>query len=188
MEKKEKVRCGWCLKDDLYMYYHDNEWGQPSHDDLHLFEHLVLETFQAGLSWHTILKRRHHFHAAFEGFDPQKISGYGDLKFQELMNNEGIIRNKAKINATINNAKRFLEVQKEFGSFDKYVWQFVGNKPIVKRPANMKDYEPTSTESLAMSKDMKKRGFSFVGPTGCYAFMQAVGMIDEHMKDCWRTE
>ena len=187
MEADDKKRCHWCMKDQLYRDYHDYEWGEPSHDDQHLFEHLVLETFQAGLSWHTILKRRDQFRMAFDGFDPKLIAAYDENKQNELLQNQGIIRNKAKIKATISNAKAFLQVQKEFGSFDNYLWQFTNHNIIVKRPNRMGDYEAQNELSAIVSKDMKKRGFSFVGPVGIYAYLQAVGVINEHMDYCFKA-
>jgi DNA-3-methyladenine glycosylase I len=183
----DKPRCLWCLKDNLYRDYHDLEWGEPSHDDRHLFEHHALEIFQAGLSWHTILKRREHFNQAFEGFDPEMVAQFDERKKEALLANPGIIRNRAKIKAVVNNAGKVLEIQSEFGSFARYAWQFTGHKVLVRRPAALTDYPVSSPESLAMSRDMKKRGFSFVGPTGCYAFMQAVGMVNEHMAHCWKA-
>jgi DNA-3-methyladenine glycosylase I len=166
------------------MRYHDEEWGVPSHDDKHLFEFLVLEGAQAGLSWDTILKKRENYRAALDGFDPKRIARYDSRKQQSLMRNPGIIRNRLKIASTIQNAKAFLKVQEEFGSFDRYIWQFVGRTPLVRRAGQG---VPASTEqSDAMSKDLKKRGFNFVGSTICYAFMQAVGMVNDHAPDCFR--
>ncbi len=187
MEEDDKKRCNWCMKDQLYRDYHDFEWGEPSHDDQHLFEHLVLETFQAGLSWHTILKRREQFRMAFDGFEPTIIAGYDENKQNELMQNEGIIRNKAKIKATVGNARAFLLVQKEWGSFDNYLWHFTDNKIITKKPTGMGDYVAQNELSILVSKDMKKRGFSFVGPVGIYAYLQAVGVINEHMAYCYKA-
>jgi DNA-3-methyladenine glycosylase I len=166
------------------MRYHDEEWGVPSHDDKHLFEFLVLEGAQAGLSWDTILKKRENYRAALDGFDPKRIARYDSRKQQSLMRNPGIIRNRLKIASTIQNAKAFLKVQEEFGSFDRYIWQFVGHTPLVRRAGQG---VPASTEqSDAMSKGLKKRGFNFVGSTICYAFMQAVGMVNDHAPDCFR--
>lgn len=187
MQDSNKTRCTWCLKDELYMDYHDNEWGIPSHDDQHLFEHLVLETFQAGLSWHTILKRRENFRAAFDQFDARKIAAYGQDRFNELMQDEGIIRNKAKINATIKNASAFLAVVQEWGSFANYIWHFTNNQTIVKRPESIKEYKASDELSKRVSLDMKKRGFAFVGEVGIYAFLQAVGVINEHMAGCYKN-
>lgn len=181
-----KKRCGWCLKDDLYVAYYDHEWGTPIHDDKLLFEFLVLESFQAGLSWHTVLKKRENFRKAFAGFDVAKVAKFNTAKVEALMQNEGIIRNRLKIEAAINNAACFIAVQKEFGSFNKYVWQFTGGKTIDNHPKTLSQVPPTSPESDAMSKDMGKRGFKFRGSTICYAFMQAVGMVNDHIEDCWR--
>jgi DNA-3-methyladenine glycosylase I len=166
--------------------YHDKEWGVPLHDDNKLFEFLVLDAFQAGLSWRTVLHKRKNFEKAFHKFNPKKISKYTEKDFERLMNDSGIIRNRLKIKGTIENAKRFLEVKKEFGSFDKYIWQFVGNKPIKNYFENMKDLPSTSKESDAMSNDLRKRGFKFVGSTICYAFMQAAGMVNDHVVSCFR--
>jgi len=179
------VRCGWCEKDDLYRQYHDNEWGRPSHDDRHLFEHLILETFQAGLSWYTILSKRENFREAFDGFDPEKIIHYTDKKVDELMNNAGIIRSKAKILAAINNAKLYFDCVQEFGTFDNFIWKFTDNKIIKNTWESMKNLPATSPESDAMSKEMKKRGFKFIGSTTCYAYMQSVGVVNDHLKSCW---
>src|SRR5579859_6501335 len=176
---KEKVRCGWSLKEPIYIKYHDEEWGKPLHDDQKLFEFLVLESFQAGLSWLTVLKKRENFRKAFANFDAKKVSKFDKKKFDALMQDAGIIRNRLKIEAAINNATRFLEIQKEFGSFDKYVWSFVGGKTIVNKRKSLSNIPPKTVESDAMSKDMGKRGFKFRGSTICYAFMQATGMVDD---------
>lgn len=165
--------------------YHDREWGRPVHDDRKLFEMLILEGAQAGLSWITILRKRENYRKAFHRFDARKVSRYTDAKVQSLLKNAGIVRNRLKIRAAITNAKAFLEIQKEFGSFDDYIWQFVGGKPIVHRPRSLKQIPATTTESDAMSKDLKKRGFRFVGSTICYAFMQATGMVDDHLLGCF---
>lgn len=183
---KEKIRCAWCLKDNLYMKYHDEEWGVPLHDDTRLFEMLILEGAQAGLSWHTVLVKRENYRKAFDNWDAKKIARYTQNKKNKLLNNPGIIRNRLKIDATITNAKYFLDVQKEFDSFDKYIWQFVNHKPIVNKRRSLKDIPPKTKESDAMSKDLLKRGFKFVGSTICYAFMQATGMVDDHVVDCWK--
>lgn len=188
MQNTDKPRCSWCLKDELYMRYHDEEWGIPMHDDRHLFEHLVLETFQAGLSWHTILKRRENFRMAFDNFDPQVISGYDESKKNALMQDAGIIRNRAKIEASVKNAGLFLKIQREFGSFHQYLQQFTGGEIKVYRPMEMRDYRAESEWSKTLSKDLKKRGFSFTGPTGMHAFLQAVGMLDEHMAHCYKAK
>jgi DNA-3-methyladenine glycosylase I len=183
---KEKTRCAWCLKDPLYIQYHDDEWGRPVHDDRMLFEFLVLESFQAGLSWFIILKKRENFRAAFAGFDADEVARFDEGKVERLMQDAGIIRNRLKIEAAINNARRFKEVQKEFGSFDKYVWGFTGGKTVVNRPCALGDLPATSALSDAMSKDMGARGFKFRGSTICYAFMQTVGLVDDHVESCWR--
>lgn len=181
-----KVRCGWCLGDPIYVKYHDEEWGRPVHDDKVLFEFLVLESFQAGLSWLTILKKRENFRKAFADFDVKKVAKYDEKKYEALMQDTGIVRNQLKIRAAINNAARFMEVQKEFGSFDKYVWSFVGGKPLKNSIKSLRDIQPKTAISDAMSKDMGKRGFKFRGSTICYAFMQAVGLVDDHLDNCWR--
>lgn len=181
----DKIRCDWTTDDQIYINYHDHEWGEPTHGDQELFEMLLLEGAQAGLSWITILKRRDNYRKAFDYFDPVKISQYDDRKREELLQDEGIIRNKLKVNAFINNAKQFLKVQEEFGSFDNYIWQFVGGEPILNDWAHHEDVPGFTEESKQMSKDLKKRGFKFVGPTICYAFMQATGMVNDHTKDCF---
>ena len=185
---KGKNRCGWCLKDPLYIRYHDEEWGRPVHDDKLLFEFLVLESFQAGLSWLTVLKKRENFRKAFAGFDVGKVARFDANKVEALMGDAGIIRNRLKIEAAINNAKRFHEVQKEFGSFDRYVWSFVDGRTVVNRPSTLGEVPATSPLSDAMSKDMGARGFKFRGSTICYAFMQAVGLVDDHTTNCWRKQ
>jgi len=179
-------RCPWTLTDELMVKYHDEEWGFPQHNDQKLFEAIVLDAFQAGLSWRTILHKRENFRRAFDNFDAKKIAHYDDAKIAELLNDAGIIRNKLKVNAAVINAQKFLEVQKEFGSFDKYIWQFTAHKTIVNKNRTLKDFVASSKESDAMSKDMQKRGFKFVGTTICYAFMQAVGMVNDHTVDCFR--
>lgn len=168
--------------------YHDTEWGVPVHDDTKLFEFLTLEGAQAGLMWQTILNKREQYHKAFHGFDAKKIARFGAKEIKRLLGNPGIIRNRLKIVSTIENAKKFLEIQKEFGSFDFYVWQFVGNKPIKHTIRSIKDIPTTMKESNAISKDLLKRGFKFVGPTICYAFMQAVGMVNDHEMSCFRNK
>ena len=180
-----KKRCAWVTDDPLYKTYHDHEWGRPVHDDRKLFEMLTLEGAQAGLSWLTILKRREHYREAFDQFDVNKISTYDEAKITELLNNKGIIRNKLKIHSVITNARCFLEVQHEYGSFDIYIWQFVGGQPQVNHWPTESDVPSSTKESEAMSKDLKKRGFKFVGPTICYAFMQATGMVNDHTQDCF---
>ena len=183
-----KSKCGWCVGDDLYESYHDNEWGVPVRDDETMFEFLILETFQAGLSWITILRKRENFRKAFDSFDYHKIAQYDEDKIQELLQNAGIIRNKLKIRATVSNAKAFMEVQQEFGTFCEYIWGFVNGTPIRNR---FEDYKnaPASTElSDQISKDLKKRGFKFVGSTVIYAHMQATGMVNDHEINCFRYE
>ena len=181
-----KTRCEWGTVSQLYIDYHDNEWGVPVHDDRKLFEFLILEGAQAGLSWETVLNKRENYRKAFNDFDPVKISRYGDKKVETLLENKGIIRNRLKITSAINNAKRFLEVRKEFGTFDAYIWQFVNGKPITNRFKSIQELPATTKESDVMSKDLKKRGFTFVGPTICYAHMQATGMVNDHVVGCFR--
>ena len=181
-----KTRCDWGTTSPLYINYHDNEWGVPVHDDRKLFEFLILEGAQAGLSWETVLKKRENYRKAFSNFDPVKISRYGDKKIEALLGNKGIIRNRLKITSAINNAKRFLEVQKEFGTFDTYIWQFVDGRPIINRYKSIRELPATTEVSDAMSKDLKQRGFKFVGPTICYAHMQATGMVNDHVVGCFR--
>lgn len=179
------VRCAWVGENPLMRAYHDTEWGVPVHDDTKLFEFLVLEGAQAGLMWQTILNKREQYHAALHGFDAKKIARYGAKDIKRLLGNHGIVRNRLKIASTVENAKKFLEIQKEFGSFDAYMWQFVGGKPIKNTARSLKDIPTTTKESNAMSKDLLKRGFKFVGPTICYAFMQAVGMVNDHETRCF---
>jgi len=183
---KEIIRCGWAGADDLYIQYHDKEWGVPLHNDRRLFEMLVLEGAQAGLSWITILRKRKAYRKAFDNFTPEKIARYTDSRIAELLANPGIVRNRAKINAAVENARAFLLVQEEFGSFDYYVWSFVDGNPIVNKWKRLKQIPAETRQSQAMSKDLKRRGFRFVGPTICYAFMQAVGMVNDHTTDCFR--
>jgi DNA-3-methyladenine glycosylase I len=182
---KNVSRCDWA-RNALAITYHDREWGVPQHDDRVLFEFLLLEGAQAGLSWDTILRKRESYRTAFDGFDPKKVARYDARKIHSLMSNEGIIRNRLKILSAIKNAQAFLEIQKEFGSFDRYVWQFVGGKPVVNARKSLKEVPARTAESDAMSKDLKKRGFTFVGSTICYAFMQAVGMVNDHLVTCFR--
>ena len=184
-----KCRCPWLdnTKPD-YVEYHDNEWGLPVFDDRKLFEFLILESAQAGLSWYTILKRRQGYKAAFANFDVQKVAKYTQVNVEELVLNSAIIRNRGKINATINNAKLFIEVQYEFGSFSNYIWGFVNNKTILNAYTELNDYPATSIESDMWSKDLKKRGFKFVGSTICYAFMQACGMVNDHSLSCYKRK
>ena len=186
MESDAVIRCAWSGSDPLYQAYHDNEWGVPVHADRRLFEMLILEGAQAGLSWITILRKRENYRRAFDAFDVRKIAQYNSAKIARLMKDEGIVRNRLKIESTVLNAKAFLAVQKEYGSFDGYVWQFVGGKPLVNRWRTIKELPSSTPESDALSKDMKKRGFKFVGSTICYAFMQAVGMVNDHTIDCFR--
>ncbi len=184
---KEKVRCGWVTNDDpLYVAYHDEEWGVPVHDDSKLFEFLVLEGAQAGLSWGTILRKRENFRRAFHGFDPRRVARYDSRDIKRLMANPGIIRNKLKIASAVQNAKAFLAVQKELGSFDGYSWRFVDGRPLVNKWRSLSQIPPQTTESQKMSKDLIARGFRFVGPTICYAHMQAVGMVNDHLVQCFR--
>ena len=181
----EVVRCAWCEKDDLYRNYHDKEWGKPIYDDETIFEFLILESFQAGLSWITILRKRENFRKAFDNFDYQKIANYPDEKVEELMQDAGIIRNRLKILATISNAQKFIETQKEFGSFSNYIWGFIGGKPIINLPKTLKDVPATTQISDKLAKDLKKRGFKFLGSTVVYAHMQATGMVNDHVEDCF---
>jgi len=179
-------RCAWAGSDPLYIAYHDEEWGVPLHDDRRLFEMLILEGAQAGLSWITILRKRAAYRKAFDNFDPQKVARYRQARIERLLANEGIVRNRLKVEGAVRNAKAFLEVQREFGTFDAYIWRFVGGHPIQNSRQTMKDVPPTTPESDAMSRDLKKRGFTFVGSTICYAFMQATGLVNDHVVDCFR--
>lgn len=181
-------RCAWVSDDDLYIEYHDKEWGVPQYDDQKLFELLILEGAQAGLSWYTILKKRENYRQSFDKFDAKKIAGYTDKKIQELLNNPGIVRNKLKIESTVRNAKIFLDIQKEYGSFRKYIWSFVDGKPIINKFKALKELPAKTEISDKMSKDLKKLGFNFVGSTICYAFMQAVGMVNDHITECFRHD
>jgi len=178
-------RCAWA-SNDLAILYHDREWGVPSHDDRHLFEFLILEGAQAGLSWDTILRKRENYRAAFSQFDPERVARFDQRKIAALLNDNGIIRNKLKIRSAISNAQAFLKVQKEFGSFDRYIWQFVGSRPRVNSFRSLKQVPARTAESDNMSKDLKHRGFNFVGSTICYAFMQAVGLVNDHLVTCFR--
>jgi DNA-3-methyladenine glycosylase I len=180
------TRCEWAGTDPLMIAYHDQEWGVPVHDDRKLFEFLILEGMQAGLSWMTILRKRENFRAAFDDFDPVKVAKYDQAKFEQLMLDAGIIRNRRKIESATQNAHAFLTVQEEFGSFDAYMWQFVGGKPIVNTWRKMSQLPAQTDESVVISKDLKKRGFNFVGPTIVYAHMQATGMVNDHTTDCFR--
>lgn len=183
---KEKVRCSWCLKTENYMAYHDTEWGLPVHDDRKHFEFLILEGAQAGLSWLTILNRREGYRKAFAGFDPVKVARFTEAKCEKILLDPGIVRNRLKVYGAVNNAKRFLEVQKEFGSFDKYIWSFVGGNPIINNWNSLGQIAPTTKESDALSKDLIKRGFKFVGSTVMYSHMQACGLVNDHLTGCFR--
>jgi DNA-3-methyladenine glycosylase I len=183
-----KIRCAWAGIEPLYVAYHDEEWGVPVHDDRLLFEFLILEGAQAGLSWSTILKKRENYRLAFDDFDPQKVARYNEDKVTELLANPGIVRNRLKIQAAIQNARSFLDVQQEFGSFDTYIWQFVGGKPMVNAWKTLSELPAETEESRRMSKDLKQRGFRFVGATICYAHMQATGMVNDHTVDCFRYQ
>ena len=183
---KQKIRCEWVGEDPLVISYHDKEWGVPVHDDRKLFEFLILEGAQAGLSWTTILRKRENYRKALDSFEFKKVAKYDSQKVNSLLEDSGIIRNKLKISATIQNANAILSIKKEFGNFDKYIWQFVKNKTQKNKFKNLRDYPSKSVEAEAMSKDLVKRGFKFVGPTICYAFMQAVGMVNDHQITCFR--
>ncbi len=183
---KSKTRCSWCGDEPLYGEYHDTEWGVPFRDEQKMFEFLVLETFQAGLSWITILRKRENFRKVLDNFDYKKIALYNEIKIAELLQDRGIIRNKLKVKATISNAVAFMKIQKEYGSFSKYIWGFVNDKPIQNNIKSMSEVKATSATSDKLSKDLKKRGFKFVGPTVVYAHMQATGMVNDHTVDCFR--
>jgi DNA-3-methyladenine glycosylase I len=187
--KRVICRCPWVnLEKPDYVAYHDKEWGVPVYDDNKLFEFLTLEAAQAGLSWYTVLRKRPSYRIAFSHFDPQKVARYNERKIEQLIANPGIIRNKGKILAAVNNARQFLKVQEEFGTFAAYIWRFVDGKPIVHNIRTLKDYPPTTKESYALSKDLKERGFKFVGSTICYAHMQATGMVNDHVISCFRRQ
>ena len=183
---QEKIRCGWCLKFDQYIQYHDEEWGVPVHDDHVHFEFLILEGAQAGLSWATVLKKRDGYRKSFAHFDPVKVARFTEKRIERILLDPGIVRNKLKVYAAVNNAKRFLEVQKEFGSFDQYIWGFVNHKPILNKWKTLAQVPATTKEADALSKDLIKRGFKFVGSTVIYAHMQACGLVNDHLVDCWR--
>jgi DNA-3-methyladenine glycosylase I len=183
---EEKVRCPWCLGFEEYIRYHDEEWGVPVHEDRKHFEFLILEGAQAGLSWATILKKREGYRKAFANFDPAKVAKFTEKRLEKILQDPGIVRNRLKVYATVNNARQFLKIQKEFGSFDKYIWQFVGGKPIVNKLKTLQEARATTPESDALSKDLLKRGFKFVGSTVIYAHMQACGLVNDHLVDCWR--
>ncbi|MBW4359503.1 DNA-3-methyladenine glycosylase I [Flavobacterium taihuense] len=184
--KQELKRCAWCNSSELYKKYHDEEWGVPVYEDIKLFEFLLLETFQAGLSWITILNKRENFRKAFDDFNYKKIASYSEEKIQELLLDAGIIRNKLKVYSAVSNAQAFINVQEEFGSFSKYIWGFVNGKPIDNQRKSLKEVQATTPLSDAISKDLKKRGFKFVGSTVVYAHMQATGMVNDHVEDCWK--
>ena len=184
---REKTRCSWAAGSPEMIAYHDREWGVAVHDDRRFFEFLVLEGAQAGLSWSTILRKREAYRKAFAGFEPAKVARFGAKDVAKLLRNEGIVRNRLKIESTIDNAKAFLDVRKERGTFDAYVWEFVGGKPVVRRPRSVADVPATSPEAEALSRDLKRRGFRFVGPTIVYAFLQATGLVDDHLAGCWRS-
>lgn len=181
-----KTRCGWCLSFEQYIQYHDEEWGVPVHDDRKHFEFLVLEGAQAGLSWSTILKKRAGYKKAFADFDPQKVARFTPARIEKILLDPGIVRNRLKVLSAVNNAKRFLEIQKEFGTFDEYVWRFVGGKPMINSRKTLAEVPATTPESDALSKDLIRRGFKFVGSTVIYAHMQACGLVNDHLVDCWR--
>ncbi len=181
-------RCDWCGTDELYLKYHDEEWGVPVHDDRKHFEFLVLESAQAGLNWYTVLKKRENYRKAYDGFDPEKVAQYDEIKVEALLHDAGIIRNRKKIEASIANARVFLEIQREFGSFDHYIWGFVGGKPVVGDHASLKDVPATTPLSDAVSKDLKKRGMRFFGSTIAYAHLQATGIVNDHTNYCFRKE
>lgn len=183
-----KIRCAWCEKDDMYRHYHDTEWGNPIYDDAKLFEFLVLETFQAGLSWYTILKKRENFKKAFADFDYKTVAVFDAYEVEKLMKDASIIRNRLKIQGTIANAIAFMRVQEEFGSFSNYIWSFTNGKPIDNKPKTLADVPATTPLSDTISKDLKKRGFKFVGSTVVYAHMQATGMVNDHVEDCWKRK
>lgn len=182
----DKIRCSWCLGFDQYIRYHDEEWGVPVHDDRIHFEFLILEGAQAGLSWSMILKKREGYRKAFADFDPAKVARFTEARLEKILLDPGIVRNRLKVYAAVNNAKQFLKIQKEFGSFDRYIWQFVGGKPIVNKRKSLKEVVATTPESDALSKDLIKRGFKFVGSTVIYAHMQACGLVNDHVVDCFR--
>lgn len=181
-----KTRCGWCGQDPLYVRYHDEEWGVPVHDDRKLFEFVILEGAQAGLSWITILKRREGYRQAFAGFDPARVALFGENEVKSLLEDTGIIRNKQKIRSAIGNAQAFLRVQEEFGSFDRYIWRFVEGKPVVNRFRSLSEVPASTPLAQSISRDLRKRGFTFMGPTIVYAHMQATGMVNDHLVDCFR--
>jgi DNA-3-methyladenine glycosylase I len=186
LDGQERTRCGWCGTDPLYIAYHDDAWGVPAHDDRHLFEMLILEGAQAGLSWITILRKREAYRKAFLGFDPIRVAALTDRDLETMLQNPGIVRNRLKVYSARDNARAFLEVQRECGSFDAYLWSFVGGSPKVNHPKSLAEVPAVTPEAEVLSKALKKRGFRFVGPTIMYAFMQAVGMVDDHVATCWK--
>ncbi len=181
-----KIRCAWCLKSELYMRYHDEEWGKPVHEDRIHFEFLILEGAQAGLSWSTILNKRDGYRKNFAAFDPEKVARFTQKRIEKILLDPGIVRNRLKVQAAVTNAKQFLKIQKEFGSFDRYIWNFVNGIPIVNKRKSLTNIPPTTKESNALSKDLIKRGFKFVGSTVIYAHMQACGLVNDHLMECWR--
>lgn len=184
----EKKRCNWCLSSEKMIHYHDQEWGVPVHSDIKLFEFLVLDTFQAGLSWSTVLNKRENFSKAFAAFDAEKISRFTDAKLEKILLDPGIIRNRLKVFGTRSNAMAYLKIQEKEGSFDAFIWQFTDGKPLLNARKNMKEMPASTLQSDAMSKELKRRGFTFVGTTICYAFMQAAGMVNDHLTDCFRYD
>lgn len=181
-----KIRCPWCVGDPLYERYHDEEWGTECHDERRWFEKIVLEGAQAGLSWITVLRKREAYRAAFDNFDVNRVARYDEAKIEALLLNAGLIRNRLKMQAAVKNANAFIRIQEEFGSFDAYIWRFTGGKPIVNTFTEMREIPAVTPEAEAMSKDLKKRGFTFVGPTICYAMMQSCGMVNDHLASCWK--
>jgi DNA-3-methyladenine glycosylase I len=186
MDPRARARCGWCGSDPLYLSYHDEEWGRPAHDDRHLFEMLVLEGAQAGLSWITILRKREAYRRAFHSFDPARVAVLTDAELADILQNPGVVRNRLKVASARDNARAFLRVQREFGSFDAFLWPFVGGTPKVNHPMTLAEVPAVTPEAAALSKALRKRGFRFVGPTIMYAYMQAVGMVDDHVASCWK--
>ncbi len=186
LDQQKRVRCGWCGTDPLYIAYHDEEWGVPAHDDQHLFEMLVLEGAQAGLSWITVLRKREAYRGAFRNFEPALVASLSDADLEQLLLDEGIVRNRLKVWSARDNARAFLAVQREFGSFDAFLWSFVGGAPKVNHPGTLAEVPALSLEAETLSKVLKKRGFRFVGPTIMYAYMQAVGLVDDHVATCWK--
>jgi len=184
----DPIRCQWCGSDPLYIAYHDQEWGIPAHDDHHLFEMLILEGAQAGLSWITVLRKREAYRQAFADFDPRAVADFGPGRLQAILQNPGVVRNRLKVASAVSNARAFLAVQDQFASFDAYLWRFTEGRPVVNHWRSLSEIPAVTPQALALSKDLKRRGFKFVGPTIMYAFMQAVGMVDDHVLDCWKRE